>query len=242
MRRSRDQIPPRLNARRIMSNEIPEMTNPDDFPYCIWYPEQATEDTYRELCSRYPQMRYQVGRACAVAGYHDLLKELDLLSECHIAEEARDNRHWAIYDDIMKASVRYKAMDDYTRTVYREPVVGHLNADTAVRSYLDIKTKFEKPDTRHLFRSRRDSYFDITEDDRVDEFSTSKPVVTEDVTPLLYTPLPADLPTQNKDFLILMAAYYGDVDRYSRLRRPVAVPTEHQCIVRGIYHNTLFAK
>jgi hypothetical protein len=33
-------------------------------------------------------MRYQVGRACAAAGYFDLYKELDLLPDVSIAEEA----------------------------------------------------------------------------------------------------------------------------------------------------------
>ncbi|KAH8429506.1 uncharacterized protein LDX57_007168 [Aspergillus melleus] len=232
-----------LNARRIMSNDIPDMENPEDFPYCIWYPEQATEDTYRRLASRYPGMKYQVGRACAVAGYYNLFKDLGLLPESHIAEEARDNQQWPIYEDIMRASIRYNAMDDYSRTVYSQPIVGHLNGDTAVRSYLDIKTKFRKPESKGSYGPfRRTSYFDIAEDDRVDELSTKPPRVTEDVTPLLYTPLPVDLPTMNKDLLILMAAYYGDIDRYSRLRRPASVYSEQECIVRGIYHNTLFAK
>lgn len=73
-----------------MSDKIPEVSNPDEFPYCIWYPETAKEETYRALASRYPQMRYLVGPACAVAGYVDLYKELDLLPEAHIAEEARE--------------------------------------------------------------------------------------------------------------------------------------------------------
>lgn len=37
-------------------------------------------------------------------------------------------------------------------------------------------------------------YFDITEDMNIDEYTTENPPV-EDVTPLLYLPLPADLPT-----------------------------------------------
>ncbi|PLB51184.1 hypothetical protein P170DRAFT_406883 [Aspergillus steynii IBT 23096] len=163
----RPQFTRALNARSIMSNAIPEMTEPEDFPYCIWYPETATEATYRELVARYPQMKYLVGRACAVAGYYKLFKELDLLPESHIAEEARDNKQWAIFDDIMAENVRFNAMDDYTRTVYEKPVVGYMNGDTAVRSYLEVKTKFKKPaDERNFEAGRRSSYFDITEDDR----------------------------------------------------------------------------
>jgi hypothetical protein len=55
------------NARLIMSNIIPDMQDPATEPYCIWYPEPASEGTYRELARRYPSMRYQVGRACAAA-------------------------------------------------------------------------------------------------------------------------------------------------------------------------------
>lgn len=39
-----------------------------------------------------------------------------------------------------------------------------------------------------------------------------------------------------------MAAYYGDIDRYSRLRRSVEIETEMNCMIRGIYHNTAFTK
>lgn len=39
-----------------------------------------------------------------------------------------------------------------------------------------------------------------------------------------------------------MAAYYGDIDRYSRLRRPRLIKSEMACVVRGIYHNSMFAK
>jgi len=61
---------------------------------------------------------------------------------------------------------------------------------------------------------------------------------------LLYSPLPVDLPTVHKDLLILMAAYYGDLDRYLRLRRPTAMHMRSgiECVVRGIYHNPMFAK
>lgn len=45
-----------LNARSIMSNVIPAMSSPEEFPYCIWYPDTATENTYRELSLRYPSI------------------------------------------------------------------------------------------------------------------------------------------------------------------------------------------
>jgi hypothetical protein len=59
---------------------------------------------------------------------------------------------------------------------------------------------------------------------------------------LLYSPLATDLPPVNKDLLILHAAYSGNIDRYTRLRRPSMLKAEGGCVVRGIYHETMFAK
>lgn len=221
------------NARLIMSNQVPEM--PDDpkvRPYCIWYPQVATEDTYREVARRYPDMRYQVGRACAVAGYTRLYNELDLLPDVSIAEEAQDNGSTAIFEQIVSQRTRFAVMNDYTREINTvDPRAGAvLNCDTAVRSLLG---------TEH-------QYFDIT-DDRHPHGDPKplrdNPPLAEEHIPLLYSPLPLDLPpVANKDVLIHMAAYEGNVDRYARLRRPTPIKDEVPCIVRGIYHNTTFAK
>jgi hypothetical protein len=53
---------------------------------------------------------------------------------------------------------------------------------------------------------------------------------------LLYIPLPVDLPTMQEDILILVVARHGDTNRYVRLRRPVLVEGETECLVRGIYY------
>lgn len=89
--------------------------------------------------------------------------------------------------------------------------------------------------------------FDITEDMNIDGMSDTG-VACEPAKPtspvvlgLLTAPLPFDIPTIDKDLLILMAAYYGDVDKYVRLRRPEPLLQEENCYVRGIYHNTMFA-
>lgn len=132
-----------LNARSIMSDHIPAMDSEVEFPYCIWYPQVASEATYRELVRKYPGMTYQVGRACAVAGYLDLYKELDILPEVHIAEEARDCENTAIYEDIMSTPVRYAVMDDYTRTISATLRAGAcLNGDTAICRSLATKQAF----------------------------------------------------------------------------------------------------
>ncbi|KAI0543295.1 hypothetical protein F4679DRAFT_135188 [Xylaria curta] len=236
-----------LNARAIMSNRIPDMAGPDEFPYCIWYPDTAEEHTYRLLAERYPDMRYLVGRACAVAGYSALFHELELLPDVSIAEEARDNeiknggKSRAIYDSIIHQPLRYAILDDYTRTSHHDNPrrVTGLNGDTATVSELQH--------TRLGFRDAGYTgyrHFNITEDWCVSEEDTEElePLPPgDDMTALLYSPLPMDLPAGNKNMLILMAAYYGDVDRYHRLRRPSKVRGELEAVVRGIYHNTMFA-
>jgi hypothetical protein len=87
--------------------------------------------------------------------------------------------------------------------------------------------------------------FDLTEDMNVDEHEsdglTKRTLASRSNLSLLYEPLPADLPTVQKDVLIQMAAYFGNVDRYVRLRRLKGVYVEMLCCVRGIYHSTFFA-
>lgn len=248
-----------LNARSIMSNHIPVMDNDKEFPYCIWYPQAASEATYRELVCKYPKMAYHVGRACAVAGYLDLYRELDILPEVHIAEEARECENTAIYEDIMSRPVRYAVVDDYTRTVSETPRSGAcLNADTAVCTTLENKQKFSIADdmdaeyvdededgepfyfVEHM--GHKINTFNITEDTNIDVYDTQVRRATDSsLLDLLTSPLPFDLPIIDKDLLILMAAYYGDIDRYVRLRRPEPVSRETDCCIRGIYHNTMFA-
>ncbi|KAL1856432.1 hypothetical protein Daus18300_010699 [Diaporthe australafricana] len=235
------------NARLIMSNIIPDdMENDDVQPYCIWYPDLATQDTYRSLASRYPSMRYQIGRACAVAGYVALFEELNLLPDVSICEEAREGQSEgskAIYDHIMGQPVRYAVVNDYNRSVNEaDPKPGaHLNGDTATLSCLSVTQDVESFETGRWVNH----YFDLTEDANVgEEFSKQYfvPELPVEQAQLLYLPLPLDLSTTNKDVLILMAAYEGNVDRYVRLRRPVLVEDELNCILRGIYHHTTFAK
>lgn len=272
-----------LHARSIMSNDIPDISDAEEFPYCIWYPDIATEDTYRQLAKRYPQMRYQVGRACAVAGYNDLYSELDLLPDVSIAEEARDsvmrrrrrggdganssNTSQDIFQQIVSHPVRWQVMDDYARSVNLDcpkPARYGLNGDTAVFSTLKLKRDFRRLCRLGRFSSDKTllnlpwavedelapCYFNITEDWSVDDHASTswntqglgRPT-SEEMTELLWNPLPLDLSWGDKDLLILMAAYYGEIDRYARLRRPSHVSlAEANCIVRGIYHNTMFAK
>ncbi|KAK2027316.1 hypothetical protein LX32DRAFT_640998 [Colletotrichum zoysiae] len=239
------------NARLIMSNNIPDMASPAEKPYCIWYPDIATEGTYRELVRRYPDMRYQAGRACAVAGYKKLFDDLDLLPDVSIAEEARDNGHADIFEAIVAQPVRYAVMNDYTRSVdLQNPRPGAcLNGDTAVRSSMNRHASPEEIEAASEYdfalKSWPDHYFDIQEDANVGISKWPWPGCSSlqagDID-LLHQPLPRDLPPINKDILILMAAWDGNIDRYARLRRPVTVPNEVSAVVRGAYHHTPFAR
>ncbi|KAK3386245.1 hypothetical protein B0T20DRAFT_457738 [Sordaria brevicollis] len=248
------------NARLIMSNQkIPNMKTDHVKPYCFWHPDVPSEKTLRELAKRYPDMAYQVGRACAVAGYDKLYHELGLLPEVSIAEEARESYasdknpgSKAIFEHIMEQPVCYSVMDDYTRSVNtRHPrCPAFMNGDTAVRSTLDVTLS---PEDHYRWTRNYEPYyeryaFDILETDHIG-LETTPPGQTDQSTlpqqhvNLLYTPLFNEhLPTLIKNPLIVMAAYEGNLDRYLRLRRPKMVMGEYGAILRGIYHNTTFAK
>ncbi|TPX13446.1 uncharacterized protein E0L32_006176 [Thyridium curvatum] len=209
----------------------------------------AKPDTYKELVEKYPDMRYQVGRACAVAGYTDLYRSLELLPDVSIAEEARDNAPSAkeIYSEIVSSHVRYAVMDDYNRSVNLDkPRPGaQLNGDTVVRSSLDVTMSIDDwvIDNGDEYYNR---IFDITEEGDIgpETMGELDPALKPHKVELLYSPIPYDLPTTNKELLIRVAAYHGNIDRYARLRRPGVRMSggENYYVQRGIYHNSFFAK
>ncbi|KAF3811697.1 LysM domain-containing protein [Colletotrichum gloeosporioides] len=197
---------------------------------------------------------------------------VQILPEVSIAEEARENGSHAIFNMIMEAPCRYKVFDDYNRTIdTTAPKPAFLNGDTAIRPYL-LETQAFGPPVGRLDDEEGDSEpdddeldpwglspplgfiqtrFNITEDMNIDldgnggipgSITPVVPNSDEEALKILCQPLPADLTTCHKDLLILMAAYNGDIDRYHRLRRPRLLDHEIGCIVRGIYHNTLFAQ
>ncbi|EAA35408.1 hypothetical protein NCU02022 [Neurospora crassa OR74A] len=250
------------NARLIMSNQIPRMKTDGAKPYCFWHPDTPSEKTLRRLVKEYPDMAYLVGRACAVAGYDELYHELGLLPEVSIAEEAREQSAIsnnpgckAIFEHIMKQPVCYAVLDDYTRTINHEnpQCPAFMNGDTAVLSTLDVTVGPEDYWTEwpgSYFNLDNEAFpFDITETAHVGEVTTAASYTTAqqgtmppEYVELFYTPLPLHLPTTVKDPLIIMAAYEGNLDRYLRLRRPKMIMGEYGAVLRGIYHNTTFAK
>lgn len=233
------------NARLIMSGRIPsaeQMYKEEVFPYCIWHPKVASEDTYRQLSAKFPDLRYQVGRACAVGGYDQLYEELGLDPDVSIAEEARESRDSAgarrIFDRVMAMPTRYAIMSDYARTVSLQGARAGacLNADTGVKATLAARRKY-----REQFVPWQS--LNITEDWGIAEtnvFAEPSALNNEEVA-LFASPLPGDLPTIHKDLLILVAAYTGNVDRYARLRRPYRIRREFACLVPGVYHSTAMA-
>ncbi|KAL2795549.1 hypothetical protein BJX66DRAFT_336884 [Aspergillus keveii] len=142
----------------------------------------------------------------------------------------------------MDATIRYSYMDDYNLCLRPQPLPGAcLNGDTCVRSILDKKQPLSQDGLPPFLE---EVVFDITEDRCIDINGTkplARPVDPQAIA-LLHTPIPADLPTVDKDLLILLAAWSGNIDRYARLRRPREIQGEMPCIVRGIHHHPLFAK
>jgi hypothetical protein len=243
---SMHQVARARNARRIMSNDIPERMTAKEQPYCIWYPDIATEDTYRSLASKYPDMRYQVGRACAAAGYHVLFQELDLLPEVSIAEEARESETDGgklIYDEIMGFKSRYAVMDDCKRTIelcnYECPA--YLNGNTEVRWRLAARQGITGSWIPELLPCiEEDMHLDL-KNQEVDERHGT---LTDDEAKLLYSPLPRDLPTVKKTLLTQMAANDGNIERYAQLANSGRTLTQldQDCVVRGILHHTMYAR
>lgn len=134
----------------IMYGIVPDIDTekPETLPYCDWYTDVASEQTYREVARRYPQMMYQVARACAVAGYDTLYQELDILPEVAVAvaEEARASvtaEQSKIYRLVMKSPVRYSVMDGYERRIIPDPQQGFLNADTATIAKLKAAIPYQ---------------------------------------------------------------------------------------------------
>lgn len=259
------------NARLIMSDNIPsaeelglsfeeeKIPGPSQaqypgtkMPYCIWHPDFAKEDTYRKLVALCPALKYQVARACAAAGYDALYKELDILPDVSVAEEARESEMEgsdAIYDSVMAQPCRFAVMNDYflSVNVSSPECPAFLNGDTVVK-WMTNHYPYWKGEISHGPGERtRDPIPCITED----HFIKFYPYVEEELIPLLtvevqlqFGPLPRDLTTVKKTLLIRMAAYHGSIDRYARLARsPLSMGgIEHSCVVRGIYHQSMFAK
>ncbi|KAK2850658.1 hypothetical protein FQN49_005451 [Arthroderma sp. PD_2] len=152
---------------------------------------------------------------------------------------------------IMVPHCRYAIMDDYDLSINLDSenpgAPAFLNGDTTVRWKLQDRKKFYRGTYNFKGRRMRTWKWSIEEDDYISEKESSWPdkynILSPEEVKLLYNPLPQDLPTMKKDLLVHMAAYEGNVDRYARLapRWPME-GVERVCVIRGIYHNTMFAR
>ncbi|KAJ5637370.1 hypothetical protein N7490_007249 [Penicillium lividum] len=215
-----------LNARDMMTGIIPTISQP--------------KETLYSPVQQYPDMLYHAARACAVARYSDLYQELDPLPEVHVAEEAgyasaqrSNNGSQQIYQHILSQPVKFAIMNDYTRTVdVAGRRVASLNGDTAVYSSLTARSKHLNPNEYSHPRKpwtmfgNKLYYSNITDDWGIDDHDCEAPETPDDYLPLVYNPLPAELPLINKDKPIHVAAYKGEIDRYARLRRPKMLEDE----------------
>ncbi|KAJ5176495.1 uncharacterized protein N7482_002372 [Penicillium canariense] len=179
-----------LNARAIMSNRVPDMNSPEDFPYC----------------------------------YTSLYLELDLLPEVAIVEEARDNlaSGKAIYETRLGGTVWMTIITVYTYPYVWEPI----STATYVCGLCSIKPYRWGIRTVLFCRA----------------LCLILPRTGASMLRLLCELLSADLPTVDKNLLILMVAWLGNIDRYVRLRRLTMIDGEMPYVIRGIYYYPFFAK
>ncbi|KAG7411308.1 hypothetical protein LZL87_007130 [Fusarium oxysporum] len=228
---SMPQVARARNARRIMSNGIPEWMTAEEQPYCIWHPDMATEDTYRSLASKFPDMRYQ---------------ELDLLPEVSITEEARESETDGgklIYEEIMSFKSRYAIMDDCKRTIelmdYECPA--YLNGNTEVRWRLTARQGITRWSNDDLLPCIEEDMHLSLEDQELGERHGT---LTDEEAKLLYSPLPRDLPTVKKTLLTQMAAHDGNIERYAQLANSGRTLTQldQDCVIRGVLHHTMYAR
>ncbi|KAL4812715.1 hypothetical protein BDW67DRAFT_188398 [Aspergillus spinulosporus] len=149
----------------------------------------------------------------------------------------------------MSSPIKYAVMDDYKRLINSDspPHPAFLDGETHVRWKLEWRYTLSEDATEDFGPEEVD-----IEEDRCIGLESSEPDVSryDELNPqeamLLWEPLPLDIPTMEKNLLRQMAAFEGNVDRYSRLisrrsEKDIA-SDEAECVVRGIYHHTMFAR
>ncbi|KAJ5256984.1 hypothetical protein N7478_013088 [Penicillium angulare] len=136
-------------------------------------------------------------------------------------------------------------MNDFTRSVDMDTpgTPAFLNGDMKPRWALSQRL----PPPKDIPNTTADD-IDIEEDGFIGieeiEVDEARQQLGPEEAKLLWMPLPLDLPIFEKDIITQMAAYEGNVDRYVRLMHPRRLRTDYEfySILRGIYHNTMFAR
>ncbi|KAL4983860.1 hypothetical protein BDW68DRAFT_181210 [Aspergillus falconensis] len=140
------------NARLIMSNVVPDgLEVPEAQPYCIWNPDFANEDTYRQVAQRCPSMRYQVGQ--------------DATEECGPEElDIEEDKYIGLHSDEADIA-RYDEFNPQEATLFWEPLP--LDIPTMKKNMLLQMAAFEANVDRcaRLIsrRSRKDIFSDEVE-------------------------------------------------------------------------------
>ncbi|KAL7796742.1 hypothetical protein V8C37DRAFT_408228 [Trichoderma ceciliae] len=209
-----------LNARAIMSNAIPSISADQDIARACAIAGCTT--LYQE-CHVLPEVTIaEEARASGSQAIFD-----------HIMSH---NPLFRIMDDYTRA------------ISFSNPRISSLNGDTAFRSSLDLKQRFIIPrgqeqdpfgsvydgeecdkesdsswgdrglDSLFPEPGFRENMFNITEDMNIDEAESEEEAEPDFMADYLIQPLPYNLPPGNKDVLILMVAYTGNVDRWSKAK------------------------
>ena len=140
---------------------------------------------------------------------------------------------------------RYAIMNDCERSVemveedYECPA--YLNGDTEVRWRLKARQELSSHGLQNLLPCiEEDMHLDIERQEVDEEHGT----LSNEEAKLLWQPLPQDLPTVKKTLLLQMAAYDGNIERFSRLAGGGRTLSELdlECVSRGILHHSMFAR
>lgn len=96
-----------ISAKLIMNNDLSYVR---DDVYCIWYPDQPSEETCIKLLKDYPHLKYQVARVCVEYSYNELFKTLDILPEEGLLSivESKRNRELKRYIKSQKKQHKQK--------------------------------------------------------------------------------------------------------------------------------------
>ncbi len=95
-----DRILKAISAKLIMNNDLSYV---HDDVYCIWFPDQPSEETCRNLIRQHPNLVYQVACVCCQYGYNHFFKELEILPEEGLLSIVEYNKNQELIDYISNA-------------------------------------------------------------------------------------------------------------------------------------------
>lgn len=201
------------NTLNIMSNRIPDMRALTTSR--IAYRIPASQATFQELLQRCSQMAYFVGRVCAIAGDTDMYRERDLHPEGYNAEESYDDGGLTVINALISQPIKYRVLNATKGLLIMELRVSWLSRLTHASGSCLIHSRASSVQPAAKFSTIRTlvSIYvsSILPGISVDAYiCVPWNVDQEIVLLLLYSPLPADLTTIQRDIIVSAAAYCGD--------------------------------